>query len=240
MTLIGIWLAPNMAAHSYWVLLTIVIIMKPGFALTRQRNGWRLMGTLVGCILALILFTLTNNPTILFAVLLGACIMGNSLVQLNYMASAIFNTLFVVLVFHFVAPGTVSLEVIGEQAMDTALGCALALICSYVLPWWEARYMKPLARAASRANREYLRAGLRYIEAMRQPAPGGAAARRRARKRPRPASAPTPTPTWPGLAWPGLAAGPQERAYRVQQFRRGVLSHDERADAAPGERARIQ
>ncbi|WAZ34401.1 FUSC family protein [Bordetella pertussis] len=205
MTLIGIWLAPNMAAHSYWVLLTIVIIMKPGFALTRQRNGWRLMGTLVGCILALILFTLTNNPTILFAVLLGACIMGNSLVQLNYMASAIFNTLFVVLVFHFVAPGTVSLEVIGEQAMDTALGCALALICSYVLPWWEARYMKPLARAASRANREYLRAGLRYIEAMRQPAPGGAAARRRARKRPRPASAPTPTPTWPGLAWPGLA-----------------------------------
>ncbi|KAK72904.1 hypothetical protein L573_2110, partial [Bordetella holmesii H620] len=109
-------------------------------------------------------------------VLLGACIMGNSLVQLNYMASAIFNTLFVVLVFHFVAPGTVSLEVIGEQAMDTALGCALALICSYVLPWWEARYMKPLARAASRANREYLRAGLRYIEAMRQPAPGGAAA----------------------------------------------------------------
>ncbi|WP_413789861.1 FUSC family membrane protein [Bordetella pertussis] len=206
MTLIGIWLAPNMAAHSYWVLLTIVIIMKrAGFALTRQRNGWRLMGTLVGCILALILFTLTNNPTILFAVLLGACIMGNSLVQLNYMASAIFNTLFVVLVFHFVAPGTVSLEVIGEQAMDTALGCALALICSYVLPWWEARYMKPLARAASRANREYLRAGLRYIEAMRQPAPGGAAARRRARKRPRPASAPTPTPTWPGLAWPGLA-----------------------------------
>ncbi|XNT70130.1 FUSC family membrane protein [Bordetella pertussis] len=205
MTLIGIWLAPNMAAHSYWVLLTIVIIMKPGFALTRQRNGWRLMGTLVGCILALILFTLTNNPTILFAVLLGACIMGNSLVQLNYMASAIFNTLFVVLVFHFVAPGTVSLEVIGEQAMDTALGCALALICSYVLPWWEARYMKPLARAASRANREYLRAGLRYIEAMRQPAPGGAAARRRARKRPRPASAPTPTPTRPGLAWPGLA-----------------------------------
>lgn len=175
MTLIGIWLAPNMATHSYWVLLTIVIIMKPGFALTRQRNGWRLMGTLVGCILALTLFTLTDNPTILFAVLLGACIMGNSLVQLNYMASAIFNTLFVVLVFHFVAPGTVSLEVIGERAMDTALGCALALICSYVLPWWEARYMKPLARAASRANREYLRAGLRYIEAMRQPAPGGAA-----------------------------------------------------------------
>lgn len=166
MLLIGTALSGNLSAHSYWVLLTIVIIMKPGFALTRQRNGWRLTGTLIGCLLALALFTVTNEPTVLFSALVVACIMGNSLVQLNYMGSAIFNTLFVVLVFHFVAPGTVSMEVIGERAIDTMLGCALALACSYVLPWWEARYMKPLARAAARANREYLQAGLRYVRAM--------------------------------------------------------------------------
>jgi len=56
--------------------------------------------------------------------------------------------------------------VIGERALDTLLGCVLALVCSYILPWWEARYMKPLAQAASRANREYLRAGLGYVEVM--------------------------------------------------------------------------
>jgi len=167
MGLIGQWMTPQVSsAHSYWVLLTIVIIMKPGFALTRQRNGWRLMGTLIGCLLALLLFRFTAHPTILFGVLLIACIMGNSLLQLNYMASAIFNTLFVVMVFHFVAPGTVSMEVIGERALDTAMGCAIALICSYVLPWWEARYMKPLARAATNANREYLRTGMSYVRAM--------------------------------------------------------------------------
>lgn len=166
MTLASRWLSPEFSAHNYWIMLTIVIIMKPGFALTRQRNGWRLGGTLIGCICALLLFNLTDRPEILFAVLLGACIMGNSLVQLNYMASAIFNTLFVVLVFHFVSPGTVSMAVIGERAIDTLLGCALALICSYILPWWEARYLKPLAAAATRANREYLLAGLRYVEAM--------------------------------------------------------------------------
>ncbi|HYG41711.1 MAG TPA: FUSC family membrane protein [Bordetella sp.] len=160
------------SAHSYWVLLTIIIIMKPGFALTRQRNGWRLMGTVIGCILALALFRVTTQPEVLFAVLLVACIMGNSLLQLNYMASAIFNTLFVVMVFHFVAPGTVSMDVIGERALDTALGCAIALICSYVLPWWEARYMKPLARAATNANREYLRTGLQYVRAMQAHASG--------------------------------------------------------------------
>jgi len=166
MTLASRWLSPEFSAHNYWIMLTIVIIMKPGFALTRQRNGWRLGGTLIGCICALLLFNVTDRPEILFAVLLGACIMGNSLVQLNYMASAIFNTLFVVLVFHFVSPGTVSMAVIGERAIDTLLGCALALVCSYILPWWEARYLKPLAAAATRANREYLLAGLRYVEAM--------------------------------------------------------------------------
>ncbi|MDH1522414.1 MULTISPECIES: FUSC family protein [Achromobacter] len=190
MTLASRWLSPEFSAHNYWIMLTIVIIMKPGFALTRQRNGWRLMGTLIGCIAALLLFNVTDEPSILFAVLLGACIMGNSLVQLNYMASAIFNTLFVVLVFHFVSPGTVSMSVIGERAIDTLLGCALALVCSYILPWWEARYLKPLASAATRANREYLLAGLRYVEAMQaHGAPVGEAA------------AETPAVTDADLAW---------------------------------------
>ncbi|CAM4378935.1 Integral membrane protein YccS N-terminal domain-containing protein [Bordetella tumbae] len=190
MGLIGQWMTPQVSsAHSYWVLLTIVIIMKPGFALTRQRNGWRLMGTLIGCLLALLLFRFTAHPTILFGVLLIACIMGNSLLQLNYMASAIFNTLFVVMVFHFVAPGTVSMEVIGERALDTAMGCAIALICSYVLPWWEARYMKPLARAATNANREYLRTGMSYVRAMHAANAGA------------PPSEEVPSPAQADIAW---------------------------------------
>ena len=84
------------------------------------------------------------------------------------MASAIFNTLFVVLVFHFVSPGTVSMSVIGERAIDTLIGCALALVCSYILPWW--RPLSSRWRRATRANREYLLAGMRYADAMQAPA----------------------------------------------------------------------
>lgn len=168
MTLTGAWLTPAFSAHNYWVMLTIVIIMKPGFALTRQRNGWRLGGTLIGCALALGLFQMTDAPEVLFFALIAACVMGNSLLQINYMLSATFNTLFVVLVFHFVSPGTVSLSVIGERALDTAIGCGLALVCSYFLPWWEYRYTRPLARAAIKANLEYLQSGLRYAAIMQQ------------------------------------------------------------------------
>jgi uncharacterized membrane protein YccC len=175
MLIIGSWSTSNdLSAHSYWVLLTIVIIMKPGFALTRQRNFFRLVGTLIGCVLAPAMLMLTAKPPALFAMLLFACIMGNSLVQLNYMLSSLFNTLYVVLVFHFASPDTVSLEVISERAVDTVLGCALSLVCSYVLPWWESRSMGPLARAATQANQVYLQTGLHYIHAM-QALHGGSA-----------------------------------------------------------------
>ncbi|MEI2418521.1 FUSC family membrane protein [Orrella sp. JC864] len=155
---------PTLQPHGYWIVLTILIIMKPGFALTRQRNGWRLLGTLLGCALAVGAFELTDEPGALFAIMVAACIMGNSLLLVNYMASSIFNTLFVLLAFHFISPGT--LAVVGERAIDTIVGCAIALACSYVLPWWEYRYMAPLARAALSANRQYLRAGLRYAAVM--------------------------------------------------------------------------
>ncbi|TCT03780.1 FUSC family protein [Paralcaligenes ureilyticus] len=150
----------TLAGHSYWIILTILIVMKPGFALTRQRNGWRLTGTLIGCALAFVLFNLTHNLGIYFAVLVVAYVLGSSLVQLNYTVSAIFNTLFVLLAFHFLSPGTNF--VIGERAVDTVIGCGLALLCSYILPWWERSYMDPLARAAKAANQEFLKSGLHY------------------------------------------------------------------------------
>lgn len=166
MTLTSRWLTPAFSAHSYWIMLTLIIIMKPGFALTRQRNVWRLVGTLIGCVAAMMLFKVTDENGVLFAILVAACIMGNSLAQINYMASSFFNTLFVVLVFHFVSPGTVSMAVIGERALDTVIGSVLAFLCSYLFPWWEYRSITPLAEAAAVANREYLQAGLKYVDAM--------------------------------------------------------------------------
>jgi uncharacterized membrane protein YccC len=158
--------APGLGTHSYWVILTILIVMKPGFALTRQRNGWRLAGTLIGCGLALLLFRLTDNPNVYMAILVITCVLGYSLIQLNYMASAIFNTLFVLLIFHFLAPA--GNDVIGERLVDTLIGCGLALLCSYILPWWEHRYMPALARALLKANTDYLRTGLNYAALTRR------------------------------------------------------------------------
>ena len=154
--------AMDLTTHNYWIILTIVVVMKPGFAATRQRNGWRLMGTFVGCGLALALFQVTSNIQVYLAILIASSILGNSLVQVNFRLAAVFNTLFVLIVFHFISPGTSI--VIGERLVDTIIGCSLALVCSYILPWWETNYMAALARAAKTANQRFFATGMRYAE----------------------------------------------------------------------------
>ncbi|MCQ9616955.1 FUSC family protein [Paenalcaligenes niemegkensis] len=155
-----------LTSHSHWIIMTIVVILKPGFALTRQRNTWRLMGTALGCSASFIIISLTKNPELYFAAMLIAHVLGNSLVQINYMLSGLFNTIFVLLSFQFVYAG--NNFVIGERLLDTFIGCAIALICSYVLPQWEASSMDDFASEALEANKRFLSTGLNYAALHRQ------------------------------------------------------------------------
>lgn len=170
-TVAGEWLAryvvPGWVIHDYWVLLTILVIMKPGFALTRQRNGWRLTGTLIGCALALVILNRFQSSYTLFGMLLLAGVLWYALLQVHFMLAATANTIFVLLAFHFMGPQQPF--VIGERVVDTLLASGIALLCSrYVLPWWESNYMGSLAAALRRANLRFLRSGLRFAELSRQ------------------------------------------------------------------------
>ncbi len=154
-----------MEVHSYWIILTIVVIMRPGFALTRQRNNLRLIGTGIGSLLALAVLHMTSNLDVMFAILVVSCILGYSLVPTHFMGAAVFNTLTVVLAFQIMSPS--NNFIVGERLIDTLIGCMLAWLCSYVLPWWEANFMSSLARAVLRANQRFFHAGLRYAKAER-------------------------------------------------------------------------
>lgn len=153
---------PQVGPHAYWIVLTIVIIMKPGFALTRQRNTARLVGTLFGCGLAFLLFYFTTNGHLLLATLVVSLIAGFSFMLVNYLVASVFNTMTVLIMLHFLLPDTFGL--VGERALDTTIGSLVALAFSYVLPWWEARSLPSMADAAIRANERYLRAGIEQLQ----------------------------------------------------------------------------
>ena len=153
---------PEIGPHGYWIVLTIIIIMKPAFSLTKQRNNARLVGTLAGCGLAFLLLYMTNDVQTLAIALVVSLITGFSFILLNYLIASIFNTVTVLILLHFVLPS--SFDLAGERAIDTVIGSLIALVCSYVLPWWEARSLPSLADAAIRANQNFLQAGLDLVE----------------------------------------------------------------------------
>ncbi len=144
----------TLGSHGYWVVLTILVIMKPGFALSGQRNRRRLAGTLIGCVLVVLLLQFTQATWLLLSAMFLAAALSNGLTPVNYLLGSIFNTLLVLLGFHFLVPG--SLMLIGERAIDAVIGSLLVWLCSWVLPYWESRAIGPMARTAVAANRRFL------------------------------------------------------------------------------------
>lgn len=152
----------SLIAHSYWIVITILIIMRPGFALTQQRTGKRLTGTIMGCLLTLALFMLTGNAYIHFVIMLAAMIMGNAFVASNYRVGSMFITMYVLIGFYFLTPSP--LFIIGERALDTLIAALVAFGASFIFPWWEKHQILNLARKTIQANHSYLKNALLYAQ----------------------------------------------------------------------------
>jgi len=149
--------APDTGAHGYWIVLTVIVIMKPAFSLTKERNLARLKGTLIGCALVFALLHITTDPKILLGVLaiaMGLC--AFVMVTNNYTIFSMFVSVIVLLALHGLLPDSVNLPT--ERALDTVIGSLIALACSFVLPSWESKSMPDLATTAVNANNRLLRA----------------------------------------------------------------------------------
>ncbi|RFM33622.1 FUSC family protein [Chitinophaga silvisoli] len=120
----------------YWILLTIVVILKPGFSITKARSYQRIYGTVAGALFAAGILFLTANNTIIFIAML-LCILGAySFMTHQYTLSVFFVTPFVVFLLHFLHPA--HLYNVGWRVMDTTIGAVIAF-CANLLLWpsWE-------------------------------------------------------------------------------------------------------
>jgi uncharacterized membrane protein YccC len=154
---VGFWLGRLLPlTNAYWIVMTTVIILKPGYSLTKQRNGQRIVGTLIGCAASIALMIFVKEPHILLVVMFASMVMSYSLLLFNYTASVVFTSSYVLLMFHLLAPG--SMRIIGERAIDTVVGCAIAIAASHLFPYWEYRLMGKLVNNMISATRQYLEA----------------------------------------------------------------------------------
>lgn len=141
--------------HSYWILMTIIIILKPAFSLTKKKNGDRLLGTIGGGILGLLLLFFIHDKVILLCLLIFFMLGTYTFKTLNYIVMVIFLTPYVLILFHFLGLG--ALNVASERLMDTAIGSALAALGSYFLfPIWESSQLQKYMAHVLQANIHFL------------------------------------------------------------------------------------
>lgn len=158
--LIGHWLP--YAAHSYWIVLTIVIILRPTFSMTRQRRADRIIGTIIGCVATAIVIRYVHSNIALMAILFLSIVATPTFIYLRYRYTAIAVSLMILLQMHLVAPSNPNL--VSERLIDTLIGAAVATVFSFVLANWEYQSLPRLIRQVLNVNLSYMQASFELLQ----------------------------------------------------------------------------
>ncbi|HEU5386422.1 MAG TPA: FUSC family protein [Streptosporangiaceae bacterium] len=117
--------------RSYWVPLTVAIVLKPDFGSVFARALQRGIGTVAGAVAGAVLLVLVHGMWLLipFAILAALLPYGRSR---NYGLLSTFLTPLVVVLIDLLAP--VGWQLAEDRLIDTLIGCAIALLVGFA-PW---------------------------------------------------------------------------------------------------------
>ena len=149
--------------RSYWVVLTVAIVVKPDNGSVFARALQRGIGTIVGAVLgAIILAAIPYGPWLLFPMAVLAA--GQPYGRLrNFGLAATFMTPLIVLLLDLLAPAGWRLP--EERLVDTLLGCAIVLLVGYAT--WPSSWHSHLPRQFAATLRDICR----FMEATLIPDP---------------------------------------------------------------------
>jgi uncharacterized membrane protein (TIGR01666 family) len=128
--------------RGYWILLTIVVILKPAYALSKRRNADRLIGTALGIMIGLLIILIIKNDTALLAIMIFFMAGSYMFIRTNYFMTVLLMTPYLLIFFHYLYPGELK-ELMIERIIDTAIGSLIAFFASlFLIPAWERNSIK--------------------------------------------------------------------------------------------------
>ncbi|KAA3638902.1 MAG: hypothetical protein DWP95_11670 [Proteobacteria bacterium] len=141
--------------NPHWVLLAVIVIMRPGYGLTKNRAKDRLIGTLIGGVIATVLVLLIHNPILYGAMGLISMVIALALLQKNNQVSAMFITLTIAFIYAILQPDILNL--IKFRMFDTFLGAGLSYAAIlWLWPSWEFVEIKDHIKKSITANMNFL------------------------------------------------------------------------------------
>lgn len=128
--------------RDYWVLLTIIVVMRSSLTATLERMGSRISGTILGAGVGGIV-TVLFLPAWASIPLLGVFIAAAIAVQrANYLLYALFLTPFVVVLLNLLAPAGITIAV--DRVIDTLIGGLIGAVVALVAGLVGGRWSPPV------------------------------------------------------------------------------------------------
>ncbi|HET8935573.1 MAG TPA: FUSC family protein [Polyangiales bacterium] len=132
--------------HGYWATLTCLVILQPHGAQTWAKALQRVIGTVIGAGIALLIAAWANEAHLLVVSVFVFVAVAVALLPLNYGVFTVFLTPAFVLLAETQAG---NVDVISERILNTGLGALIALLGSrLILPLSERDQIRPLLVAA--------------------------------------------------------------------------------------------
>lgn len=147
-------------SRDYWILITIVVVLRGSLAQTLSRRDDRVLGTLIGSLLATGLLVL-HPPT---ALLLGVVVLSQGVAHAfavrRYTVTSIAGSILGLVMVHLLYEGDNPAFALLERVGDTLLGAGIAWAFSYVLPSWERQQLSAVVQRVCRALARHARQSL--------------------------------------------------------------------------------
>lgn len=146
------------ASHGNWILLTVALVMRANYSITRKRRTERFVGNVLGCAIGAVLLHVLPPAALLLAIF-PAIGIAHAYATRNYLVTATAGCTMALLSIRILNPAEGALFV--ERILDTGVGAGLAYLFSYVLPHWEYESVPRLVRDLLKVDREYIDQALR-------------------------------------------------------------------------------
>ncbi|MDG5491183.1 FUSC family membrane protein [Psychroserpens sp. SPM9] len=149
--------------NPYWIILTIIIIMRPSYGLTKTRSKDRVIGTLIGAVLASVLVLFISNIYVFGVLGVLSIVIAFSMIQKNYKATSTFVTLSVIFIYAILEPDI--LKVIQFRVLDTIIGATLSyLAMRWLLPVWSFMEIGDNIKDGLKANTAFFKSISSYLQ----------------------------------------------------------------------------
>jgi uncharacterized membrane protein YccC len=145
------------ATHSYWILLTIAVVLRSSYSQTQQRRNDRIIGTALGGVVTALLLHFGPPSWLQMLILFAALGTAHTFATIKYRYTAIAASVMALLQVHLMNPSAAF--ALPERIIDTLVGALLAFAFSFLWPSWE-------RQSIPQQIRNLLEANLRYVEAV--------------------------------------------------------------------------